>query len=140
MGRSQVRPKYEMRFAEIERSPTLLIGDVEPSAFDPGMASQSVRVGMLIDASGLRVVPVVGAIPASTANERDALVRHAIIKANSHSVPAFGRIRRFALIEPGSRGYILTPLNADGRPGCPRQIVWLGEVMLTFLNTGCPIG
>jgi hypothetical protein len=135
VGRSQAGPKYGMRTAQIERSPTLLIGDVEPNAFNPAMASRSVHVRVLIDVSGLRVVPVIASITASTANERDALMRHAIIKADSHPVPAFGRIRSLALIEPSSRGHILTPWG-DGHPGRSRQITWLGEVTLTFLQTG----
>jgi hypothetical protein len=123
-----------MRTAEIDRSPTLLIGDVEASAFNPRMASRSVRVGMLIDASGLRVVPVIAAIRASTANQRDAVVRHAIIKADSHTIRAFGRFRSFALVEPGSRGHILTPLGADGHPRRSHEVTWLGEATLTFLD------
>ena len=90
---------------------------------------------MFIDGSALRVVPVIASITASTANERDAIVSHAIIKADSHPVSAFGRIRSFALVEPGSRGHILTPWGGDGHPGRPRRIIWLGEVMLTFLKT-----
>jgi hypothetical protein len=123
-----------MRTAEIERSPTLLIGDVEPNAFNPNRASRSVRVGMLIDVSSLRVVPVIAAITASTAKQRNALVRSAIIEAGSHTVPAFGRIRSFALVEPGSRGHILTPLGADGHPRRSHEVTWLGEATLTFLD------
>jgi hypothetical protein len=123
-----------MRTADIERSPTLLMGDVEPNAFDPSMASLSVHVGMFIDGSALRVVPVIASITASTANERDAIVSHAIIKADSHPVSAFGRIRSFALVEPGRRGYILTPLDADGHPRRSHEVTWLGEATLTFLD------
>ena len=124
-----------MRFAEFQKSRRLLIGDVDASLFDPCKTWRSMRVGIFIDASRLRVVPVIATTTTSTAPACDAAVREAIIRAASQIVPAFGKISSFALIEPGSRGHVLTPWHVDGHAGRSREVTWLGEVMLTFLKT-----
>jgi hypothetical protein len=116
---------------------SVLIGDVEPDAFNPVTTSRSVHVGLMIDVFNLRVVPVITVITATTEKERDALARAAICDHRSSSrgvIPLFGPIASYALIEPSRSGHLIAPYDIEGKQSGPlREVNWLGEVMITVL-------
>ena len=115
----------------------LLIGDVEPHAFNPADGSKHVHVGLMIDNLGLRVVPIITMIVATPGKDRDALTRSAIhdYLARSHGLmPFFGPLPAYAIVEPSQTGHIVVPLDEEGNPRGPaREIKWLGAVTVTPL-------
>jgi hypothetical protein len=128
-----------MRIFEIagDKHKSALIGDVEPNAFNPVTTSRSVHVGLNVDVFTLLVVPVITMITATTEKERDALVRDAIRDHRSSSrgvTRLFGPIAGYALIKPSQSGHLMAPYDVEGKQsGPPREVTWLGEVMITVL-------
>ena len=122
-----------------EGSRCLLIGDVEPHAFNPANATEPVLVGLIIDNFGLRVVPIIAEIAISMGEKLDMLARSAIRDHLVHSHGAlslFGQISGYAIIEPSRSGHVLVAIDEEGNPrGRARRIAWLGAVMLTPLRT-----